>query len=104
MPNKSIFDNKRILITGAAGSIGQALCKRLYRMNTAGIWGLDNNETGLFTIADELGDGFEPVLGDIRDRDKLIHCFKGMDIIFHTAALKHVPLCENHPLEADLPP
>ncbi len=94
------FKGKRVLITGAAGSIGSALARRLIGFEAGGVWGLDNNETGLFSIAADLGDGFTPLLGDVRDRDKLERSFRGMDIVFHAAALKHVPLCEYHPLEA----
>ncbi len=94
------FKGKRVLITGAAGSIGSALARRLIGFEAGGVWGLDNNETGLFSIAADLGDGFTPLLGDVRDRDKLERSFRAMDIVFHAAALKHVPLCEYHPLEA----
>ena len=51
-------------------------------------------------LAHEIDSGFEPVLGDVRDRDKLIRAFRQVDIVFHAAALKHVPLCEQYPLEA----
>ncbi len=97
---ENIFKNKRIIVTGAAGSVGSALIRRLLTYAPEGVWGLDNDETGLFTLGNELGQGFVPVLGDVRDRDKLVRSFHGMDVVFHAAALKHVPLCEHHPLEA----
>jgi FlaA1/EpsC-like NDP-sugar epimerase len=101
MTLEDTFKGKRIMITGASGSVGSALARRLLSSAPKGeVWGLDNDETGLFTLGNELGSGFVPVLGDVRDRDKLVRSFHGMDVVFHAAALKHVPLCEHHPLEA----
>lgn len=94
------FENRRIVVTGAAGSIGLALARRLLDFRPGCVIGFDNNESGLFLAASSLGDGFIPVLGDIRDCDKLENALRGADIVFHAAALKHVPLCEQHPLEA----
>jgi len=96
----SSFEGKRVLITGVAGTVGYALANRLSKLGVSATAGLDNNETGLFMVGQRLGPGFESVLGDVRDRDKLTSAFRNMDIVFHAAALKHVPLCEHHPLEA----
>lgn len=100
MSFESYFKGKRVLVTGAAGSVGSALCQKLLTLDAERVWGLDNNETGLFTVDAKLGQKFTPVLGDVRDRDKLVRWFSNIDIVFHAAALKHVPLCEHHPLEA----
>lgn len=98
----NFFENKHILITGAAGTVGFALAKRLVSFNPAVLYGLDNNESGLFFAEQELGAGFVPLLGDVRDRDRLTAVFRSIDVVFHAAALKHVPLCEYQPLEAVL--
>ena len=97
---EQVFNGRRILVTGAAGSIGVSLARRLLSFQPDSVFGLDNNESGLYLTASELGDGFVPLLGDVRDRDKLESVLRGIDIVFHAAALKHVPLCEYHPLEA----
>ena len=61
------FTGKNVLVTGAAGSVGGALSKRLLALDTAGVWGLDNNETDLFAMAADIGGAFTPLLGDVRD-------------------------------------
>ncbi len=99
-PFEEAFKGQRILVTGAAGSIGVSLTRRLLDLRPDCVLGLDNNESGLYLMASALGDGFVPILGDVRDRDKLENVLRGVDIVFHAAALKHVPLCEFHPLEA----
>ena len=94
------FCGKVILVTGAAGTVGKALVRRLLDFNPQLVLGLDNNESELFFLKEELGDGFQPVLGDVRDVTTLERAFRRVDVIFHAAALKHVPLCEHNPLEA----
>ena len=97
---KNFFKEKNVLITGVAGSIGNNLLKKLIKLKPKNIFGLDNNETALFNIEMELGRYFTVVLGDIRDSERLDDLFKNIDIIFHCAALKHVPICEIYPFES----
>lgn len=89
---------KRILITGCAGSIGSELTRQLYKNNK--IFGLDINESGFFEIQQETG--IFGRVGDIRDNNTIHDIFSDFkpQIIFHTAAYKHVPLMENYPIEA----
>jgi FlaA1/EpsC-like NDP-sugar epimerase len=63
---------------------------------------LSNDENGLFNLGQELRDSPEVrfLLGDVRDKERLMKAIDGIDIIFHAAALKHVPLCEYNPFEA----
>jgi FlaA1/EpsC-like NDP-sugar epimerase len=98
--DSSQFAGKKVLVTGTVGSVGAALTRRLLNFPGTEVLGFDNNESGLVLAAEELGKRFTPLLGDIRDRDRLIQVFSGIDIVFHSAALKHVPICEIHPLEA----
>jgi FlaA1/EpsC-like NDP-sugar epimerase len=96
----SIYKDKTILVTGGAGSIGSALVKELLQMKPNVIRVLDNNETGLFDLEQDLkSQEIRPLVGDIRDRERLKRAFEGVDIVFHAAALKHVPLCEFNPFE-----
>ncbi|MDD1653166.1 MAG: polysaccharide biosynthesis protein [Methanomicrobiales archaeon] len=95
------FRGKKILVTGGVGSIGRELVRKLLAFQPAIIRVFDNNETGLFDLDHELDSRrIRVLLGDIRDRDRLMMAFEDIDIVFHTAALKHVPLCEFNPFDA----
>jgi FlaA1/EpsC-like NDP-sugar epimerase len=100
---KPLFQDKRILVTGACGTVGRELIRQLLANHKLGeLIGIDNNESELFFLEDEFDD-FENVtffLADVRDRDKISRKMKHMDIVFHTAAFKHVILCERSPFEA----
>lgn len=95
------FRNKDILVTGGCGSIGSEVVKQLLRYYPKRIKVFDNNESGLFYLQERFKSLFLRILvGDIRDKERLKMAVKGTDIIFHAAALKHVPLCEYNPFEA----
>ena len=91
-------------MVGAAGSICSALSRKIAEQKPKKLLLLDNNETGLFDICEELKDKckVEPILGDIKDRAKLDETFNKYkpEIVFHGAAYKHVVMCEKWPLEA----
>jgi FlaA1/EpsC-like NDP-sugar epimerase len=94
--------NKKILITGAGGSIGSGLVKKLIQHNYHNLVLLDNSEYLLFTIVHQLNYRYKSYLADIRDKERIKEILEKEkpDIIFHTAALKHVPLLEENPQEA----
>jgi FlaA1/EpsC-like NDP-sugar epimerase len=99
----SFFSVKRVLVTGACGTVGRELVKQLLEdYDTSELVALDNNESELFFLeqrfAEHTNAGF--FVADVRDRDKLSRKMKHMDIIFHAAAFKHVILCERSPFEA----
>jgi len=98
------FNDQRILITGVCGTIGRRILSLLLEgeCHPGEIIGLDNNEGGLFSLQQRCfkEDRCCFFLADVRDREKLIRKFDGVDIVFHTAAFKHVVLCERSPLEA----
>ena len=99
--HKDYYKGKKILVTGGVGSIGSQLVKRLLNLNPAIVRILDNNETGLFDIEQELhSNKIRTLVGDIRDRDRLNVAMDGIDYVFHASALKHVPLCEYNPFDA----
>lgn len=98
---------KRVLVTGAGGSIGSELCRQLRRFRPAELMMLDRDESGLhavqLSIQDQaMLDGDDTILASIRDRDAIIEIFtkRRPEIVFHAAALKHMPLLEHYPLEA----
>ena len=98
-----LFNGKRVLVTGACGTVGKELIRQLLKTHKVGeLIGIDNNESELFFLEHEFSQ-FENVsffLADVRDRDKVSRKMKHMDIVFHTAAFKHVILCERSPFEA----
>ena len=92
-----MIKNKRILLTGVAGSIGSELARQLYKDNK--IFGLDINESGLHDLMGELD--ISGRVGDIRDPETIHDVYSDFkpQIVFHTAALKHVDFCEKYPEE-----
>lgn len=96
-----VLENKRVLIAGGAGSIGSELVRQLAEKNA--IYVLDNNESGLFELVDEIN---KPHVvgrvGDIRDMKTVQDVFQDFkpQVVFNAAAYKHVPLMEYTPLEA----
>lgn len=102
MVDLSYLDNKTILITGGSGSIGSHLVKALLNTNCNSIRVLSNNEHELYLLQRKHSQNkkLRYLLGDVRDKDRLEIAVRGVDIVFHAAALKHVPLCENNPFDA----
>ncbi|CAB1059602.1 UDP-N-acetylglucosamine 4,6-dehydratase (EC [Olavius sp. associated proteobacterium Delta 1] len=100
---KSFFKDKRVLVTGACGTVGKELIQQLLdNYQACEVIGIDNNESELFFLEDFFSN-FNNVsffLADVRDRDKISRKMKHMDVVFHTAAFKHVILCERSPFEA----
>lgn len=102
--NDNFINGKRVLVTGACGTVGSKLVALLINgpYNPSEIVGLDNNESEIFFLEQRyLQDNRAKFfLADVRDRDKISRKMKGIDIVFHAAALKHVILCERSPFEA----
>jgi FlaA1/EpsC-like NDP-sugar epimerase len=98
---------KRVLVTGAGGSIGAELCRQLHQLGPAELIMLDRDESALHAIqlalrGRALLDSEETVLADIRDQHRVQEVLGKFrpDIVFHAAALKHLPLLERCPAEA----
>ncbi len=97
---KKFYKNKKILITGAAGTVGRELIRQLVSFDPAELRLMDNNESETFFLMEEYkGKNVYCFLGDIRDRDKMEKLSKDIDIIIHSAAFKHVILSENNPFD-----
>lgn len=98
---------KRVLVTGAGGSIGSELCRQIAKYKPAELMMLDRDETGLqqaqlSILGHGLLDTKDVVLADIRDADALHGIFteRKPEVVFHAAALKHLPMLEQYPDEA----
>jgi len=101
--NYNFLQNKNILITGGTGSLGRELIYEIFKHDPKVVRIFDVDETEQFEFQHELKEHEDTVrflLGDVRDRERLIHAAEDIDIIFHTAALKHVMACEYNPFEA----
>ena len=98
---KDFYKDKTILVTGGTGSIGSKIVESTLKYNPEAIRVLDTNETGLFNLGEELQSGkLRLFVGDVKDKERLKRAIEDVDIVFHAAALKHVPLCEYNPFEA----
>jgi FlaA1/EpsC-like NDP-sugar epimerase len=103
------LQNKVILVTGAAGSIGSELVRQILRFNPEKVILLDNAESPLHEMNLELSEKytdakFEVVMGDVRNPDRMRNVFNTFQpqLVYHAAAYKHVPMMENNPSESIL--
>ena len=101
------IEGKTILVTGGGGSIGSELCRQIAVFNPKKLIIFDIYENNAYDIQNELKDSFpdlelKVLIGSIRDRDRLHEIFtkNNIDVVFHAAAHKHVPLMEDSPKEA----
>ena len=106
---RSFYSGKRILVTGAGGSIGSEICKQALSLGAAHVTLVDHSELALYEIDRAIREQFgtthaQPILCSIRRKERLAAVVKAQkpDVIFHAAALKHVPMVELNPCEAVL--
>ena len=96
-----MLDGKKILITGGTGSLGQALTSRLLKEDVDTIRIFSRNENKQITMESKFEDDrLRFLLGDVRDYSRLVRAMEDIDIVFHAAALKHVPIIEYNPFES----
>jgi FlaA1/EpsC-like NDP-sugar epimerase len=100
MPN--FVSGKRVLVTGGTGSFGNHIVDRLARMGPESVTIFSRDENKQYHMRHKLSDNplYRFEIGDVRDRERLSEVFEGVDVVFHAAALKHVPQCEEFPYEA----
>jgi len=99
---QNTFKGKKILVTGGTGFIGSEIVKTLLEYNPKVVRIFSNDEDATFYMGQEIGKGSDRrfLIGDIRDKERLVRAMEDIDIVYHAAALKHVPLCEYNPFEA----
>lgn len=101
--NYDFLQNKNVLTSGGTGSLGRELVREIIKYDPIVVRVCDVDETEQFEFHQELK-GHEDTVGflleDVRDRERLIRAAEDVDLIFHTAALKHVMACEYNPSEA----
>jgi UDP-N-acetylglucosamine 4,6-dehydratase len=96
-----MFEGTVILVTGGTGSWGQELVRQLLSQNPQKIIIFSRNESSQVKMKREMDDyRISFCIGDVRDREAMVEAYHGVDYIFHLAALKHVPICEEQPSEA----
>jgi FlaA1/EpsC-like NDP-sugar epimerase len=102
MNDNEFYRGARVAVTGAAGTIGRALVDKLLALGVDEVRALDNNEGELFLCAEmrRKDPRFRPFVVDVRDGESLTRLFRGMQYAFHSAALKHVQMCETSPFSA----
>lgn len=98
---------KKVLVTGAGGSIGSELCRQIVLFQPAQLILLDIYENSVYDLENELRSGYQDldlkvIIASVRDRERIEEIFAEHrpDVVFHAAAHKHVPLMENNPKEA----
>ncbi|MEO8698604.1 MAG: UDP-N-acetylglucosamine 4,6-dehydratase (inverting) [Kofleriaceae bacterium] len=97
----SCLDNKTVLITGGTGSFGKAFVEQALKSKARKIIVFSRDEQKHYEMDRQLSDRrLRFFVGDIRDRDRLNSALRGVDIVVHAAAMKHVPICEYNPIEA----
>ena len=108
-PLRALVAGKRVLVTGAGGSIGSEICRQVANLGCGHLVLIDNSEFGLFKIDQEIEARWPTLsrreyLYDVRNKALLKEAFEAErpEVVFHAAALKHVPLMEKHPCESVL--
>ena len=103
---RGLIKGRRIAVTGAGGSIGAELVRQIAAFEPAGVGLIENNEYALYTVDRELAEAHpdlprQTMIADVRDRRRIEAALADLsaEIVFHAAALKHVPLVESNPSE-----
>lgn len=107
---ENIFRGKKILVTGGTGCIGSEIVRSVMKYKPEVVRIFSNDENGTFQMMQETDDttikmmheipNKRFLIGDIRDKERVLLAMEDIDIVYHAAALKHVPLCEYNPYEA----
>jgi UDP-N-acetylglucosamine 4,6-dehydratase/5-epimerase len=99
---KNMFEGKIILVTGGTGTVGRVIVEKLLGYDPSAVRIFSRDESKQYDFQkDHYGDRrLRFFIGDVRDKERLIHAMENVDFVFHTAAMKHVYACEYNPFEA----
>lgn len=107
---ENIFRGKKILVTGGTGCIGSEIVRSVLKYKPEVVRIFSNDENGTFQMMQDTdNNGIKMMheienrrflIGDVRDKERVMLAMEDIDIVYHAAALKHVPLCEYNPFEA----
>ncbi len=99
---EKFFTGKNILITGGTGSIGSEIARHLLQYKPKAIRIFSRDEYKQYIMKEELSKykNIRYLIGDVRDKTRLMMAMEDIDIVYHTAAIKHVPIAEYNPFEA----
>lgn len=94
----NFLDGKRVLVTGAGGSIGSEITRQCLKYGVKNLYALDHSEYNLYALQEEFGEKIKPIMQSVLDKEKLRKIMKNgkFDIVIHAAAYKHVPLVEEN--------
>lgn len=93
--------NKSVLVTGGTGSFGKKFIRKILESNVKKVIVFSRDELKQYEMAQEFTDKrLRYFIGDVRDKERLLRAFDGVDIVIHAAAMKHVEACEYNPFEA----
>lgn len=100
--NRVLFENKNILVLGGTGYLGRAIVTEVLKYNPKKVIIFSRDEVKHFCVIKSFGDTsrIQSILGDIRDYESLLRVTRGIDIVFHVAALKRMDMLENNVFEA----
>ncbi len=96
-----LLSGKKVLITGGTGTLGRALVKKLLEHDVSTVRVFSRDEGKQIDMASQISDDrIRFIIGDVRDKERLRFAMDDIDVVFHVAALKHVPVAEYNPFEA----
>lgn len=98
----ALFADRRVLVTGGTGSIGGAIVEALLPASPRALRVVSRDDSKQFELAQRHRDAeaLRMLIGDVRSRERMTRAMAGVDLVFHAAAMKHVPACEFNPFEA----
>ena len=107
---EDVFQGKKILVTGGTGCIGSEIVRNVLKYKPKVVRIFSNDENATFNMINEIDETGAKMMheipnrrfliGDVRDKERVMLAMEDIDIVYHAAALKHVPLCEYNPYEA----